>query len=110
MSKIKILEPGHVYELKNMEQMYEGIDSYQQLNFIWKEQKTPDSKEMELIKNGTTNEAVLEMLIDRMEWLDGRFPSDYNKKVIDLLKQSVVALEERTADRVNRGVEGQFIA
>jgi len=126
---IKVVVPGHSYELRNYEKIYENIGQvglsgvpdeltkqmdeygYQTVDFVHKEVKDgSESGEMELIKNGTTNEAVLSMLLDRMNWLDKKFPSEYNKKVIDLLIQAYEALLERTKDRINRGVEGKHIA
>ena len=119
---IIVEEPGHVYQLKNFEKVYNGLGqvgdtkdldwSYQTLNFIHKE---PIKKEniientMELISNGTTNEAVIEMMIDRMNWLQNRMPSDYNKTVIHHLELVKMALNDRTSDRVTRGVEGKHL-
>jgi len=118
---IKIIDPGHSYELKNFEKMYEGLGQVgdededlgygnQVVNFIHKEPKVgSENGEMELIRNGTTNEAVIEMMIDRMKWLDNKMPSDFNKVVIKHLEEVMVALAAITQDLVSRGVEGKHL-
>lgn len=59
--------PGHTYELPN----FEDKDSQgQRLQFIHKEPMNPlDPKELTTLRDGTTNEDVLEVLIDRMQFL-----------------------------------------
>lgn len=94
-------EPGHDYELHNMED-----GTTQHVMFIKKEPVEEGSTEMKTVHNGTTNEAVLQMMIDRMEWLDERMPSEYNKRCIEHLKEALSALLERTKERKERGVEG----
>lgn len=60
-SNIRVIRPGHTYQLPN----FENKDGFQILQFIEKEPKFPGSTELITINDGTTNEAVLEMLIDR---------------------------------------------
>jgi hypothetical protein len=57
--------------------------------------------------NGTTNEEVLEMLIDRMKYLQAKFPCKENACCITHLEEGLMWLEKRTRDRVKRGVEGK---
>jgi hypothetical protein len=56
--------------------------------------------------NGVQNEPIIAILIDRLEFLDRKFPSDFNKNALMHLRFALTALQARTSDRVNRGVEG----
>lgn len=57
--------------------------------------------------NGLTNEALLAILIHRMNVLNKRFWSRENERVISNLEDSLAFLEVRTARRIVRGVEGK---
>ena len=97
--------PGHDYRLDN----FEGPDK-QTVLFIRKEQVTSDSVDLVTIHDGTTNEEVLRMLVDRMQHLQAKFPCRENAIVITKLEESLMWLEKRTADRKARGVEGKQLA
>ena len=56
--------------------------------------------------NGVTNEHLLAVLKHRITYLDGQFPSEYNKQALHHITEALKALEARTADRQKRGVEG----
>lgn len=60
--------------------------------------------------NGAFVEGVIAAAIDRIAWYEtvnqGRFSHPANKKAIDLLSQALEALDERTAERMQRGVLG----
>lgn len=56
--------------------------------------------------NGTTNEEIISLLIDRLESLDALFPASYNSLAIGSLYLAKAALESRTEDRIARDVEG----
>jgi hypothetical protein len=56
--------------------------------------------------NGLTNEALLEILIHRTEYLDSQFPCNENKIAIERMVDALNAFESRTASRIKRGVEG----
>lgn len=90
----------HVYELANVE---EGV---QTLYFIKKQPVEEGSTEMETVQDGTTNEAVIAVLADRLTRLDAMFPSQYNKDAIRHLSEASNSLGERTRERAARGVEG----
>jgi hypothetical protein len=75
----------------------------QTIQFIDK-QKVGD--EFKTIRDGTTNEEVLRMLIDRMNWLQGLASCRENALCITKLEEALMWLEKRTADRLRRGVEG----
>jgi hypothetical protein len=105
---MKVLTVGHKYLLANFEN---DQNPAQTLQFIEKEPKEGGSPgEMETISDGTTNEEVLEMLIDRMKYLQAKFPCKENACCITHLEEGLMWLEKRTRDRIKRGVEGKHIA
>lgn len=97
---MKNLVAGHTYELSNFEKKDE---KGQVLQFIHKE--LIGSTELKTISDGTTNEEVLEALIDRMNFLNGKFPCRENSIVITHLETALLWLEKRTNDRIKRNVE-----
>lgn len=101
---MKNLVAGHAYELSNFENKdAEG----QKLQFIHKEPIAEGSTELKTISDGTTNEEVLEALINRMNFLNGKFPCRENSIVITHLETALLWLEKRTNDRIKRNVEGK---
>ncbi len=57
--------------------------------------------------NGCTNEALLAVLIHRMEgFQSGQFACKENQEVLELLQKAQKTLHSRTQDREARGVEG----
>jgi hypothetical protein len=76
------------------------------LQFIEKEPIEPGSSTLRTVNDGTTNEDVLRVLIDRMQFLQNKFPCRENALVITKLEESLMWLEKRTADRQARNVEG----
>ncbi len=118
---MKNLIAGHTYELENFEN--KDIKG-QVLQFIHKENKLKDISELEphellvpsennfklvTVEDGTTNEEVLEVLIDRMNFLQSKFPCRENAVVITHLETALMWLEKRTKDRIKRNVEGKNI-
>jgi hypothetical protein len=99
---MNILVEGHQYQLKD----FEGDGHSQTLQFIHKEPGT-FSGELVTVANGTTNEELLEVLINRMQYLQGKFPCKENACAITHLEEALMWLEKRTRDRVKRGVEGK---
>lgn len=97
--------PGHVYFLDLFEKPNSERDCIE-VQFIQKEPIAPGSTEMRTVANGTTNEEVLRMLIDRMQYLQTKFPCRENAIVITKLEESLMWLEKRTSDRKARSVEG----
>ncbi len=100
---MKIIRPGHRYELANFDNI---LGSGQTLQFIEKVPLAPDSTVLQTINDGTTNEEVLRVLIDRLQSLQAKFPCRENAIVITKLEESLMWLEKRTADRKARNVEG----
>lgn len=60
--------------------------------------------------NGITNEALIAVLLHRVNFLNNRFPSDENEMALAHLQSALDQLELRTARRMTRGVEGQEVA
>lgn len=101
---MKIQRPGHLYELEN----FENKDQPGQLlQFIEKMPVEKDSAELRTVKDGTTNEEVLRVLIDRLNTLQAKFPCRENAIVVTHLEFGLLWLEKRTAERKARGVEGK---
>lgn len=102
---MKVLREGHRYELKG----FEVETCTQEIQFIEKEPIEEGSTELKTVFDGTTNEELLEVLINRMQYLQGKFPCRENAIVITKLEESLMWLEKRTSDRKKRGVEGKQI-
>ena len=112
---MKVLIEGHKYELANFENpSSEG----QVLQFI---EKTPKftceagkdpvpTGELTTVNDGTTNEEVLAVLIDRINSLNKKFPCRENSIALTHIETALLWLNKRTADRKQRNVEGQFKA
>lgn len=103
---MKTIIEGHRYELENFEAK-ERLG--QSLQFIQKAPITEGSSELKTINDGTTNEEVLKVLIDRMNSMQAKFPCRENAIVTTHLETALLWLEKRTADRKARGVEGKYI-
>jgi hypothetical protein len=57
--------------------------------------------------NGAFVEDVIEAAADRLAYYQGtKFASDHNARALDALRSALTALNERTADREGRKVEG----
>lgn len=100
-----VIVPGHKYRL----QSFENREDFQTVRFIHKE-PIKGATELETVSDGTTNEAMLEVLIDRMKFLQDKFPCKENAIVITNLEESLMCLEKRTKDRITRGVEGENLS
>ena len=96
-----VLVKGHKYLLDN----FEHIEDYgQELQFIHKEKVGDD---LMTLTDGTTNEEVLWVLIDRMNHLQKQFPCQENLSSINHMKEALRWLNKRTEYRNKRGVEGK---
>ena len=108
---MRILTPGHKYELEN----FEAKDQPGQvIQFIEKIPTNIDGVTMPgaltTVNDGTTNEEVLAVLIDRMQSLQAKFPCRENAIATTHLETALLWLEFRTKTRVKRGVEGKHLA
>ena len=104
---MKVNVEGHQYELSNFENKE---NPGQILQFIHKEPKEEGSTELLTISDGTTNEEVLEVLINRMNFLQSKFPCRENAIAITKLDEALLWLNKRTSDRVKRNVEGKQLS
>lgn len=100
-----VIKAGHVYSLKS----FEGSPD-QTLYFIDKEPVSEGSTEMQTVSDGTTNEEVLAMMLDRMGSLQAKFPCRENAIAITKIEEALMWLNRRTANRKARGVEGKHVA
>lgn len=96
---MNIISPGHTYELENHEQG----GPVQIIQFIEKEPTGFDK--FRTVHNGTTNEEVLAMLINRLQFLGNKLPSRENALAVTKCQEALMWLEQRTKDRTTRGVE-----
>lgn len=103
---MEVLIPGHRYRLPN----FENPDGGQTIQFIQKEPAADDPTRLDTVHDGTTNEALLEVLIDRTESLQAKFPCDENEHALQNLKEALWWFNERTRRRKAKGVEGKQVA
>jgi len=101
---MKVIWNNHKYELANFEKQ---VGPGQINQFIEKVPVSEGSKEMKTVNDGTTNEEVIEMLVDRLNGLNAKFPCRENAIALTHLETALLWLNKRTADRIKRGVEGQ---
>jgi hypothetical protein len=99
---MKVLTPGHRYELDNFEN--KGAPG-QIIQFIEKATQI-DATNLRTLNDGTTNEDMLAVLIDRLRFLGAKLPSRENSVAVTKLEEALMWLEKRTRDRLSRGVEG----
>lgn len=108
---MKVLTPGHKYQLSNLPTGTSANAPEQTLQFIEKRPKEGGVPgELETVNDGTTNEEVIEVLLDRLNSLGAKFPSRENSLAVTKLEESLMWLNRRTANRVKRGVEGKALA
>jgi hypothetical protein len=100
---MKVIIPGHRYEVENFEDSRQS----QIIQFIHKEPNPENNDQLQLASDGTTNEELLKVLIDRMQFLNTAFPCRENAVAITNLEQALMWLEKRTRDRIARSVEGK---
>jgi hypothetical protein len=104
---MKVIVEGHKYVATNFEDKTSG----QSIQFIHKEPKGEGQvQELVTVSDGTTNEELIEVLLDRMNYLQSKFPCRENALAITKLDEALMWLNKRTADRVKRNVEGKQIA
>ena len=106
---MQVLTPGHWYIAQNMEDPAAG----QPIQFI--EKKPSDGSSVPVgslvtVHDGTTNEEVLNILIDRLTFLQNKTPCTENDCAITHLQEALHWLEARTKQRLKRGVEGTYLA
>lgn len=96
---MKPLVAGYRYQLQSLDGTNQQV-----LQFI---HKAPNGVgEFLTVEDGTTNEEVLAVLIDRLEFLNAKMPGPENEQAIVYAKQCLAELNKRTQARIARGVEG----
>lgn len=86
---MRVVNPGRVYELA----------AGNGLNFLLKE-------DGQVVRDGTTIEEVLEVLIDRVTEAYQALPCQETIRALYLMREALAALETRTARRILANVEG----
>lgn len=76
------------------------------LTFLRKEQI---GTHFEVVHSGSTNEEVIEVLIDRIGKLNQKLPCRENREVLICLHKAMTWLESRTRKRIEEGVENTDI-
>lgn len=108
---MKILTPSYKYELANFDN---PARPGQIIQFIEKAPVPVDTKErgfvFEVVNDGTTNEEVLMVLIDRLKGLGKKLPCRENSIAVTKCEEALMWLEARSRDRKNRNVEGTMQA
>lgn len=99
---MKIIEEGHVYEVEN----FADKNITQTITFLKKQPVSEGSTELEMVHDGTTNEELLLVMIDRLQSGNVKVPSRETALSITKLEEALMWLEKRTKDRLSRGVEG----
>lgn len=95
---MKILTEGHKYVAANFENNNEG----QTIQFI--EKVGAPGEVLTTVNDGTTNEELIGVIIDRMNYLQAKFPCRENAIAITHLDTALLWLEKRTNDRIKRNV------
>lgn len=98
---MKVLTPGYLYEVANFKN---PETPGQQIQFI--ENKANENGEFTIINNGTTNEEILAMLIDRLTFQSKLLPNRETSIAITHLQDAENWLLRRSRERAARGVEG----
>jgi hypothetical protein len=86
---MKVVNPGRMYELS----------AGNRLAFLQKGRER-------IIREGTTNEEVLEVLIDRVTEAYQSLPCEESIRALYLLQEALAAFRMRTERRIAAGVEG----
>jgi hypothetical protein len=102
---MKVITPGHKYAVFNMH----DPDKYQFLQFIHKEPDPANPSQLRLVADGTTNEEVMAVLIDRLESLNAKMPCVENQVALANIRGALTVLNARTKKRQQQGIEGTAI-
>lgn len=104
-TEVQVLCPGHKYYLPNFDNpVYATV-----IQFIEKEPIEEGSSELKVVNDGITNEQLLEVLADRIDFLNKKFPCRENSIALTHIETALLWLNKRTSDRKKRGVEGKLI-
>lgn len=97
---MKIIEPGHLYELNLLDKPRWKFWAKQRLKFVKREGSSYPGNIGH--HEGTNIQEVLRALIDRVRYLNHQIPDSRNDDIVVWLRSSLLALERRAADRHGR--------
>ncbi len=101
---MKILEPGHVYELDRFDKNYETDSGI--LTFVKRQGRGYPGNVGH--HSGTNLQEVLRAMIDRVQYLNKQIPDDRNDSVITDLRHALWLLEARAAERHKRQLNASW--
>jgi hypothetical protein len=100
MRAVKVLDPGHRYELA----IFDGDESFARvLQFVKREGEGYPGNVGH--HEGTNIQEVLRALIDRLLYLDNQVPDHRNRDIVRRLRDSIWDLEKRAAERHGRDLQ-----
>ena len=115
---MKVIEPGHRYEIESrgQELVFMRKRMVPVAQFIGHGYAPamkglvidPPRATVQQTDPGTTNEEVLEVLIDRTKHLNGLFPCEENERALHHMGQALYYFNARTHKRQLQGVEGKL--
>lgn len=92
---MKILDPGHLYELANLD-THEPGNYVERIQFVKRlGDKFPGNTGM--ATSGTIAQEVIRVLIDRLHYVNGQIENGLNYRAIGALRDALCALEMRAA-------------
>lgn len=92
------IDPGHIYKLDQLD--VETVCASVLLTFVKRE--GPGYPGNVGHYPGTTVQEVLRACIDRIKYVDAQIHHDNNDRVISHLRETILLLEERAAERHNK--------
>jgi hypothetical protein len=107
---VKVIDPGHEYELDWLDgkppiERSGGIEDGNRLIFVKRAGAGyPGNKGSH---PGTNMQEVLRALIDRVKYLDGQIHDERNLGVLENLRGALWLLEDRAAERHGRSLQSQ---
>jgi hypothetical protein len=97
---------NHWYKIESPENIVDGVGNMPRVQEHIRFQKGPINADGNGI-NGIQNEDLLAIVIDRLEgFQSGPFACHANKQALDFCRCAMSALQDRTRERIKRGVEG----
>lgn len=100
---MKVIDPAHTYVLEG----YVNRKDTQIIYFVKKRPSRVSDGEMIVEQDGTTNEELIDVIIHRLNtFQEGAGGCRQNALAITKLEEAKHWLEDRTNERIARGVEG----
>lgn len=95
---MRVLDPGHLYELVNLDDDVADVPSAPTRIYFVKRigDKFPGNTGPS--SSGTITQEVIRTLIDRTEYVNGQRPHDRNQRVMHHLREALRELELRAAE------------